>query len=59
MEEYMVKVPYQGCSRGCVVYKIRANSEEALENFDNSYFHFEPDRDDTEKDFSQAEISDV
>jgi len=57
MEIYIVNVPYAGYSRGNAVYKVVANSlEEALENVDRGEFDYlDPIRDDTEKEFDNAE----
>ena len=57
MEIYIVNVPYEGYSRGNAVYKVVTNSlEEALENVNKGKLDYlDPIRDDTEKEFDDAE----
>ena len=58
-EVYVFKVPYEGYSRGDAIMKVEADSkEEALEIVKNGggYLDYlEPIRDDTDKDFEEAE----
>jgi len=59
MKNYTVKVPYQGYSRGDAIYIVEAESEEeAVKNVEGEGYcdYLNPTRDDTECDFSQAEI---
>ena len=56
-ESFLIKVPYEGYSRGYLVITVEAESlEEALENAINGYDDYlEPIRDDTSKRWDEAE----
>lgn len=58
MKKYKVAVNWSGYSRGYSVYEIEAESEEeAIENcWDGERIEHEVVRDDTEKEWSEAEI---
>ncbi len=57
MSKYIIKVPYEGYSRGYMVSTVEAESlEEAIENVRDGYGEYlDPIRDDTTKEWNEAE----
>lgn len=56
--KYLVKVPYQGYSRGDDIYEVEAKSEahaeELVKNYGGEFIERDICRDDTEKDMDNA-----